>query len=66
MSVYSRKQRGYLILLRDNIIKSMTNDFKDRGISLEDYMEMDKIMKEKLFWEIFVNKCKEKYWLDKD
>jgi len=49
MSVYSRKQRGYLILLRDNIIKSMTNDFKDRGISLEDYMEMDKIMKEKLF-----------------
>ena len=66
MSVYSRKQRGYLILLRDNIIKSMTNDFKDRGISLEDYMEMDKIMKEKLFWEIFDNKCKEKYWLDKD
>ena len=50
MSVYSRKQRGYLILLRDNIIKSMTNDFKDRGISfIEDYMEMDKIMKEKLF-----------------
>ena len=53
MSLYSRKQRGYLLLLGDNIINSMTNDFKDSCISLENYVKMDKIMKEKLFWEIF-------------
>ena len=53
MSLYSRKQRGYLLLLGDNIIKSMTNDFKDSAISLENYAKMDKIMREKLFWEIF-------------
>ena len=29
MSQYTRKQGGYLILLGDNIIGYMTNDFKD-------------------------------------
>lgn len=53
MSLYSRKQRGYLLLLGDNIIESMTNDFRDSAISLENYAKMDKIMREKLFWEIF-------------
>ena len=42
MSLYSRKQRGYLLLLGDNIINSMTNDFKDSCISLENYVKMDK------------------------
>ena len=32
----------------------MTNDFKDSSMSLESYMKMDKITKEKLFCEIFL------------
>ena len=31
----------------------MTNDFKDSSMSLESYMKMDEITKEKLFCEIF-------------
>ena len=53
MSLYSRKQRGYMLLLGDNIINCMANNFKDSRMSLENYVKMDKIMKEKLFWEIF-------------
>lgn len=55
MSHYSRKQRGYQLLLGDNIINFMTNDFKDSSISLENYVKIGKIMKKKLFWEIFDN-----------